>query len=687
MTVGASASRADRRPYVGTRPFRSEDSHRFFGRAAESHKLTALWQANRLTVLCGPSGVGKTSVLRAGSIPLLEAAGADVLPVGRVAHGSAFPMAALPEHNPFTLALLSSWSPEEAATGLSGLTIYDFLRRRGERVDHHGDPLPVLASIDCAEELFSDLAYRNAYRKPFIDELTEALDEQPRLHLLLSIREDAAIALAPFEPDLGRGAQATFRLNPLGPEAALEAICRPLDGTGRLFTPEAAAELIGRLRRNEAPARGEPDGTSAGAAAADIEPALLQVVCAKLWEALPADVRVVTPEQLRRYGDVGRLLAEFCTQATAEVADDHELAPAKLRSWLHRTFVTELGTRGTAYEGLTTTAGMPNAVARALEDRHVLKAVRRSGSRWYELQHDCLVEPVRLADGTWSAEVGVVPAITPADYLRAAELAIADGDLALARRHAAEALRSADNTDLRLCAEAESLLGNVAHAFRQPKEAEARYRAAAALFEALQDTPAVARLLAAIGQSLLAQGRNAEAVEELRAAVDRMPNDLTVQTGLGWALWHLGQQRAAVAILTGVLAIDGGSPDALRARGEILADLGDAEGALRDLDRVRKHPRPSTRAARALALATLRDLRAADPEIDAALTNAPDNGPVLLYAARVGALGGDRAAAADLARRAVAATEPALPHHQREQAIDLLRAGTGDPDGADGSPA
>jgi tetratricopeptide (TPR) repeat protein len=185
-----------------------------------------------------------------------------------------------------------------------------------------------------------------------------------------------------------------------------------------------------------------------------------------------------------------------------------------------------------------------------------------------------------------------------------------------------------------------------------------------------QDTSAVARLLAAIGQSLLAQGRSAEAVEKLLAATGRIPNDLTVQTELGLALWHQGQHRAAVAVLTGVLTIDGHASDALRARGEILADLGEAEKALRDLDRVRRRRRPSAQAARALALATLRRLSAADTEIDAALIDAPDNGPVLLYAARVGALGGDRIMAANLARRAEAAENPALPPHQLEAPPD-----------------
>jgi tetratricopeptide (TPR) repeat protein len=126
-----------------------------------------------------------------------------------------------------------------------------------------------------------------------------------------------------------------------------------------------------------------------------------------------------------------------------------------------------------------------------------------------------------------------------------------------------------------------------------------------------------------------------------------------------------------VAILTGVLAVDAGNPDALRARGEILADLGDARKALRDLDRAVRHDRPSTRAARGLAREELGDLTASR-EIEGVLHDAPRNGPVLFYAARAEALGGSEAAAVDLARRALNATDPALPAHQREAALKLV---------------
>ena len=672
MTVHTLSNGVDEHPYVGFRPFRAEDGNRFFGRSTKSRDLAACWRANRLTVLYGASGIGKTSLLMAGVIPLLDPKSAEILPPGRVSHGSAFPLAALPERNPYTFALLTSWSPDEPVISLSGLAVPDFLRRRGKRTDRYGHPLPVFAAIDQAEELFVDSAHQNRHRRPFIDELVEALDEHPDLHLLLSIRESSRIDLSPYEHDLGRASQAWFRLLPLTPEAALEAVTGPLEGTDRSFAPGTAEGLVDGLRTSEIVSA---VGQRSSVIAEDVEPALLQIVCSQLWEALPDDIKVITSHQLRTHVDVGRTLTDFCGRTLTAIADDRSLHITELRSWLQRTFITELGRRSTVDEGLTRTAGMPNAVVRALENRHILKAERRSGSRWYELQHDRLIEPIRRMDDT---ALGSLPRVKPAEYLRTAAEALAAGELALAEEQAEKALRASADTDLRLHAEAESFLGNIAHERGEPTKAEARYRAAAPLFEVLQDTPAVACLLAAIGQSLLAQGRRAEAVDKLRAAVGRIPNDRTFQTKLGWTLWYMGQPRAAIAVFTGVLAIDGNAPEALRARGEILADMGDAESALRDLDRVRRQQRPSTRAARSLALATLRNLDAANQEIDTALTEAPENGSVLLYAARVGALGGDPPMAADLVRRALAATDPPLPSHQREVALKLQNQGTDD---------
>lgn len=640
-------------PYPGPRPFQKADCNRFFGRAADARNLAGLWQENRLTVALGSAASGKTSLLHAGVLPLMLGRHLDVLAPGQITSGSTAHFAALPKHNPYTLALLRSWSPGETITRLVGLSVHDFIRRRAERHD-----AKIMVAIDQAEELIIDPGPRWTYRQPFLNELAAALQNEPRMHLLLLVREHETSNL----PD-ELGSHARVRLSPLDSDAALEAITGPITGTGRSYEPGAAEKLISDLRgRRIDPAT----GGERHAVEDHVQPVLLQIACARLWESLPPDTTAITARDIDRYGNVDEALASHCGQVIATVANYHELPVAQLRAWLIDKFVTEHGTRGTQYEGVTDTAGMPNAVVRALEDRHLLCGQWRSGSRWYELLCDRLIEPVRQASDERMVSAG------PADYLRAAEDALTRGELDTAERYAAETLRISPEGDYRLRAEAGSLLGNLAHEREKPAEAEARYRDAASLFEAAGDTEAAAEHLAAVGQVLLAQGRTAAAVGELRAAVGRMPNNSIMQVKLARALWELGGHVAAVAVLTAVLSVDGGNADALAIRGEILASMGAAQEAILDLDRVPLSSHPVARAARALALAETGDYASANKEAEAALIAAPRSGPVLLYAARTVLRAGDQAAATDLIRRALGAADPALPAQQRAAASQLL---------------
>jgi PKD repeat protein len=58
--------------YPGTRPFLEEDSHLFFGRTSDKLKLTELIELEKLVVLFGKSGYGKSSLLNAAVVPRLR---------------------------------------------------------------------------------------------------------------------------------------------------------------------------------------------------------------------------------------------------------------------------------------------------------------------------------------------------------------------------------------------------------------------------------------------------------------------------------------------------------------------------------------------------------------------------------------------------------------------------------------
>jgi len=638
-------------PYPGQRPFLDTDKDRFFGRDSDCEALLEFWIDNHVTLLTGPAASGKTSLLRAGLSPRLAERGSLALPVGRISYGSTFPTAALPEHNPYTLALLQSWMPGESATRLVDLTIDEFIQIQATR-----GPGSIFAVIDHVDDLVADTGPRWGFRQKFLHDLQHASQAEPRLRLLLIGRDEAAELVTTEMTTAAR-----WDLAPLSRRGAIEAVTGPTAGTGRSFANDSAEILVSDLQTRRIVGL---DGKEGYVASDHVEPSVLQVVCDRLWAALPSGTGHITPRDIRIFGDVDKALTGHCGELIASVADDHDLPVARLRSWLVSTFVTEQGRQGAAYEGPVATAGMPNAVARALEDRHLLSAELRSGSRWYQVLTPRLIGPLLHVTDGLPSPAGAL------DYLSATERALTRGDITAANQYAQAALRTSPDADLRLRAEVESLLGNIATECEKPAEAEAHHRFAARLFEALQDTPSVAGQLAAVGQTLVAQQRIDEAVDEFQAATDRM-RDPVIQTNLALALWRLGESRAAVTVLNDVLAVDGGSSLALRARGEILADLGEASKAVLDLNRVTIQERPSTRAARGLALAKLGDQPRANLEVDDAVAEAPRNGTVLLYAARAKALGGWDDAAEELARRAVDATDPMLPAYHREVALRL----------------
>jgi tetratricopeptide (TPR) repeat protein len=636
-------------PYPGSRAFRQVDHALYRGRATDADAVVDLWMLNRLTVVTGPVASGKTSLLLAGVYPLMPVTRASILPAGDLFHGMTFPFAALPDHNPFTFALLRSWSPDDIPTRLAGLSISDFVRRFTQAMDG-----PVYAAIDQLDDFILGPPHGApaAWRRQFLAELAQALDDHPRLHLLLMVRTEAIDLVTAA---VGGGAR--HAITALTVRDAVEAMTKPALAAGRSFTDDAISGLLDDLCTSRSTGRQENSAT-----ANYVEPSLLQVVCRQLWDDLPTSVCEISDWAIREFSHADIALAAHCARVIDRVAAERELPSKRLRGWLLDNLVTDNGTRGGAYEGMPATAGMPNAVPRALVDRHLLTREADESARRYRLLTDRLIEPLRLAHVDHPAP----PSAT--EYLAAAERDLALGELDFASRNAARALGVASG--FRERAQAKSLLGNASHQRGRNAQALPRYRAAANLLQATGDTSAAALQLAAVGRVLLSVGRTGPAVAELRAAVDRSPNDLVLQTQLALALWQLGEGRTAVGILNWVLTIDGAYLEARRLRGEILADLGEARSAMADLDRAGPR-RPLTQAARGLALAELGDHTAATEQVNDAVASAQRNGPVLLYAARALDLTGDRISASERAREAIDATDPPLSPPHRRLALKL----------------
>lgn len=656
-------------PYPGLRAFEQTDGDIFFGREREIRDLRSLWLANRLTVMFGQSGVGKSSLLNAGVLRELRDQ-ADRLPVGRV---SPAPFSDLSGANPFTFGLLSSWHTGAGAEEMRGVTLREFFGERPTRLDEFDDPIPVLVAIDQFEELFLAPRHLWRHRDHFIDDLSAALSANPEVRLLVLIREDVLGALLPFERRLSPPPRRRLAVHALTREAALQAVTGPLRATGRSYAPGVAEQLVDNLRTTRSA------DESVGAAIVQeefVEPVQLQIVCSALWAALPGDVHTITAAHLRDYGDVDDTMAAFYERTIAEVAEEHGVRAEDLRAWIEKNFITEMGTRGTVPEGAGQTAGMGNEVARALTRRHLLRAEHRLNARWYELQHDRLIGPVRNAART--AEPAQREQDAPM-YLRAAQRALAAGELGESEEWARRAVQAArEAADRRNEAEGLYLLGQTAGMRGRSEEADDHFGEAVMMFETLQDGAAVAKVLTGLGDVRLATGRESDALASYERAVRREPSDLEALEGYARALWHLGRLPEARGAYARILMNDPGNVSALAARGELQAELREPQDAIRDLESAMAldldpNRLPDLRSARALALAQLGRLDEAESELRAAIDANPRNARTYLRGGQTHLLGGRREEALELLRQSHRVSASGLFPYQLDEAADLER--------------
>jgi hypothetical protein len=354
----------DVNPYVGPRPFERGDASQFFGREREMHDLASLVVAHRIVLIYSGSGAGKSSLLNAAVIPLLEAKDFEVLPPGRV--GALPPtLADTDVANVFVAGLLAQWAgealtPEE----LARTSLAEFLRARRRPVDEEGELVPRAIVLDQFEELFTAYPERWKERAGFFDELREALAEDVGLRVVLALREEYLARLEPYAQLLPGRQWARFRLERLDAASALAAVTLPLRNTTRRFEPGAAEALVEdllKLRVEVSPAQ------TVEIVGEYVEPVHLQVACRQLWSELPPDVDVITKEHLRAFADLDAVLTAFYEEALAAATAESGVREARLRAWVAQALVTPGGTRSTVDRGADETAGLENAAVVALE--------------------------------------------------------------------------------------------------------------------------------------------------------------------------------------------------------------------------------------------------------------------------------------------------------------------------------
>ena len=223
-------------PYKGLKKFEPEDAARFFGRDAVLDDLKKELKQTNLILLLGASGSGKSSVVRAGVVPLL-----------RQAHGNNFvSFIFTPDRNPFEsfYGSLLSRGYSQAEAQLAREVSVETLSRVVEKV--RPPEAFWLIVIDQFEELFttSDASQRDTFIRGLVKLCVERVKD-PLLKIVATMRADFLDQLDPSPANALASLTQKHRplITQMQPEALRQAIEKPAAQHGVVFEAGLVAEI------------------------------------------------------------------------------------------------------------------------------------------------------------------------------------------------------------------------------------------------------------------------------------------------------------------------------------------------------------------------------------------------------------------------------------------------------------
>jgi energy-coupling factor transporter ATP-binding protein EcfA2 len=317
-------------PYPGLRPYRSGDEEFFFGREAQTRGLRLKLETGRLVAVVGRSGCGKSSLVLAGLLPLLNK---EVNPDGRRTwriasfHPQGRPIAELAKEL-FRLASEAPTTPadrqaipeagaapSEPPAGtqsqiqpaemeeLRRSRLDAMLRRSSQGLVEAASELRMDSSerlliiVDQFEEIFrfEDPSGRNADEATaFVRLLIEAINtESPRIQIILTMRLDFLGDCARFARLPEAISDGQFLVPNLSRAERRAAIEEPAKKAGKLVRPEVTQRLLNEIGE-------DPEQLP-----------VLQHVLMRMWQNASAKAEIT----LKDYEDAGGVTAAISRHA------------------------------------------------------------------------------------------------------------------------------------------------------------------------------------------------------------------------------------------------------------------------------------------------------------------------------------------------------------------------------------
>jgi WD40 repeat protein len=416
-------------PYVGLTPFTETDAPFFFGREKERRIISANLLASRLTLLYGASGVGKSSIIRAGvqrdfRIRAEKALASGLFPESIVVVFTGWrddPVAGLAECVANSVReLLGELAPRPPRRNLR---IDDLLVEWNRLLDakalaHAGatadldEPIrtELLVIFDQFEQYF---VYHGEDDGPdtFAVQFPQAVNRDDlRASFLISLREDAYTQLDRFEGRILNLFASNLRIEHLDEKAATAAIVKPVETYNELLgngdppfevEPELVKAVIREVRAGNI-VLGQAGG---GVVEHDeseqtrVETPFLQLVMSRLWaEEQRQHSHVLRLETLESLGGAERIVRTHLEEAMSALGEGDRAVAARM---LHQ-LVTPSGARIVhkaddlaGYAGVTLEVAEP--ILEQLDERRILRTIDPApGDKTprFEIRHDVLAGAV-----------------------------------------------------------------------------------------------------------------------------------------------------------------------------------------------------------------------------------------------------------------------------------------------------
>jgi tetratricopeptide (TPR) repeat protein len=389
-------------PWLGLASFSEESRSFFYGREEEVAELARRVQRKLLTVLFGQSGLGKTSILRAGLVPRLRNQGYCPVYV-RVDYNPDAPTPAQQIKQAILRETAASGTWTRVGVAVENESLWEFLHHRDDLLqDAQGKSLMPLLIFDQFEEIFTlaqsdDVGRERAAQ--FIEGLAELVENRPSKALeakleeddsaverfdfsrcdyrvLITLREDYLAHLEGLKGDMPSITQNRMRLAPMTGQQALAAVTGP----GGSLVSEEVAQAIVRFVAG-----------GAELANAQVEPSLLSLICRELNDKRIAAGRSEISLDLLA-GSHASILSDFYERALHD-------QPEAVRCVIEDMLLTDSGFRENVAEerlvsALSAAGAAPDALP-VLVNRRLLRIEERLDARRVELTHDVLCSVVQ----------------------------------------------------------------------------------------------------------------------------------------------------------------------------------------------------------------------------------------------------------------------------------------------------